>query len=400
MKNILLSSACFAIVFMTASKSTNGNDQVAEKILELFPQADINGDGELSSAEEATVSRMAMKRYPRADMDGDGVLSDSEKMKLLRQAAARSTRNAGSGLPSPKMSKNATTKPHPSHSNVKYGPHERNVFDIWLSETNSPAPLAIYIHGGGFKSGSKEKLSDKELSELLNEGISVAAINYRYVTSAPLPASHHDAKQALQFIRSKADEWNIDKNRVAAFGGSAGAQICMWLAFSDDMANPESDDPIERESTRLTCVATKGGQTANVLDFWRNRIGKLIGNNESLESLAKSFEDASDAEEAFMATWGASTPEEADKIAESCSALSLVSSDDPPIFMSYGMSPTAKVPDDPKRVRGWVVHHVLFGIALKEKTDALEVEADLRFPGSKSQYESTVDFFVDKLIKN
>ena len=139
-----------------------------------------------------------------------------------------------------------------------------HLFDIWLAENSKPTPLAIFIHGGGFRAGSKEKLSQDVLKQLLKAGISVASINYRYLSiETPLPTSHHDARRALQFMRSKAKEWNLDKSRVAAFGGSAGAQICMWLAYSDDMAKPKSKDPIERESTRLTCVATTGGQTTN-----------------------------------------------------------------------------------------------------------------------------------------
>ncbi len=71
----------------------------------------------------------------------------------------------------------------------------------------------------------------------LAAGGSVAAIEYRLVPEYPLPTAHHDSLQALQFIRSKATEWNIDKKHTGPFGGSAGAQICMWLAFHDEMAD-------------------------------------------------------------------------------------------------------------------------------------------------------------------
>jgi hypothetical protein len=97
--------------------------------------------------------------------------------------------------------------------------------------------------------------------------------------------------------------------------------------------------------------------------------------------------------------WGAKTLEEANKIAARHSALDIVSADDPPIFMSYGMSPTDKLPSDPKRVRGWLIHHVNLGIALKEKTDALNLETHLKYPGAKNKYESQVEFFVDKLLE-
>jgi len=393
-------SACFAILLLIGSSTVNADDATEKKILLLYPQADSNGDGVLSDAEESALSRLALKRYPKADRDGDGVLSDAEKQALLRVATNRAGRKPGTRGPAPANSATATTKA-PSFSNVKYGEHERHVFDIWLADTTrfpKPTPLAIYIHGGGFKAGSKENLKLNEISQLLKAGISVAAINYRYVTTAPLPAAHHDARQALQFIRSKAEEWKIDKDRVAAFGGSAGAQICMWLAFTDDMADPESRNPIERESTRLTCVATHGGQTTNDIDFWRNKIGPLLGGGNKLESLSRPLGKESDPEKIRIATWGAETLEEANEIAKRCSALSIISADDPPIFMGYAMSPTAKLPGDPKKVRGWLIHHVILGIALKEKADAINVEAHLQYPGAEPKYKSQVEFFVDKLL--
>ena len=385
---------CFVALMIPASSIVNASDAIKKKALELYPQADTNGDGVLSDEEEAALSRQALKRYPQADRDGDGVLSDAEKQRLLRMAANRAKPKPASPTP-----ERAETDGAPTFANVKYGEHERQVFDIWLADTTEPAPLAIYIHGGGFRSGSKEKLSPNNRAQLLKNGISVAAINYRYVTIAPLPTAHHDARRALQFIRSKADQWNIDKDKVAAFGGSAGAQICMWLAFTDEMAKPDSQDPIERESTRLTCVATAGGQTSNSAEFWRKTIGPLLGDDRKIESLSRSFNGERDPEKARIAMWGAKTLEEANEIASRHAALNIVSADDPPIFMSYGMSPTDKLPDDPKRVRGWLIHHVNLGMALKERTDVLNLEAHLKYPGAKIQYDSLVDFFVAKLLE-
>ena len=176
----------------------------------------------------------------------------------------------------------------PTHANIKYGEYERNVFDLWLAESKKPTPLAIYIHGGGFISGNKEKVSQQVVMQLLEAGISVASINYRYLSiDTPLPTSHHDARRALQFMRSKAKEWNIDKSRVAAFGGSAGAQICMWLAYSDDGKTKKRRIQLERESTRLTCVATMGGQTTNEIEFWKEMITGLMGSEIKTEGLVR-----------------------------------------------------------------------------------------------------------------
>ena len=155
--------------------------------------------------------------------------------------------------------------PQPSQSEIRYGKHERNVLDFWKAESISPAPVAFVIHGGGWKGGSKERLDRfADPIALLQAGISVVAINYRYVTSdesPPVKAPLHDAARALQFVRSKAKEWNINKNRIGAAGGSAGACSSLWLAFHDDLADPKNKNPILRESSRLQCAAVTGAQT-------------------------------------------------------------------------------------------------------------------------------------------
>ena len=98
--------------------------------------------------------------------------------------------------------------------------------------------------------------------------------------------------------------------------------------------------------------------------------------------------------------WGAKTLEEANETAARHAAMNIVSADDPPIFMSYGSSPDLQAADRSKaKLRGWLIHHVNLGIALKEKTDALKLEAHLKYPGAKTKYESQVEFFVDKLTK-
>jgi len=366
-----------------------------KQILKIKPEADRNGDGQLSNAEKAAMKKMIMKRYPRSDSDGDGDLSEKELDVVVRIATARAKiqkgQNSGKAANQGQMP--------PTHANVKYGKDERNVFDIWLAKSDNPTPLAIYIHGGGFRAGSKEKLSEDALKQLLKAGISVASINYRYLTiDTPLPTSHHDVRRALQFMRSKAEEWNLDKSRVAAFGGSAGAQICMWLAYSDDMAKAKSKNPIERESTRLTCVATTGGQTTTQTEFWKEMIADIMGPKIEAEGFVRPLGGLVDPEKIRMATWGASTLEEMNQTLSRHSALSLISEDDPPIFMSYGMDPSAKPPSDRKRLRGWIIHHVNLGIALKEKADALKLEAHLKYPGADLKYPTQVEFLVDKLL--
>jgi len=149
----------------------------------------------------------------------------------------------------------------PTIRDVAYGPHERNKLDFWKAESETPTPLVFYIHGGGWGSGSKEKNEGPHLN-LLKKGVSYVSINYRLARGEnKLPCSLVDAARALQFVRSKAKEWNIDPDRIIATGGSAGGCSGLWLAFHDDMANPSSEDLVERESTRLLAAAVIWAQT-------------------------------------------------------------------------------------------------------------------------------------------
>src|SRR5947199_4746816 len=104
---------------------------------------------------------------------------------------------------------------------VPYGTHPRQVLDFYPAKSDKPTPVVLYIHGGGWQNGDKKT----DPQPFLDKGISVVAINYRYVKHGvedklepPVRAPLEDAARALQFVRSKAAEWNIDKKRIGATG--------------------------------------------------------------------------------------------------------------------------------------------------------------------------------------
>jgi len=118
----------------------------------------------------------------------------------------------------------------PTHANVSYGKHERNVMDFWQAKSDKPTPVVICIHGGSLIGGDKSGYYGR-VKTFLDAGISVATINYRLMKQAneekvvpPVKAPLEDAARAVQFVRSRASEWNIDKKRVGATGGSAGGR--------------------------------------------------------------------------------------------------------------------------------------------------------------------------------
>ncbi|TRX56593.1 alpha/beta hydrolase [Thalassomonas sp. M1454] len=263
-----------------------------------------------------------------------------------------------------------------TYENIAYGKHPNQIIDFWKADTKEPAPLVIYIHGGGFRGGSHDKVDGKKIEKYLKNGVHHASIEYRLLKHANFPAAHEDVVRALQFIRSKADEWNIDKNRIAAYGGSAGGQLVSYLAWHDDFADPLSEDPISRESSRLTAVAPRGAQSTMDLNWWV----------ENIPGYQRSFSKYADS----------SKPGVAEMIKE-LSIINHISADDPPTFMSYGMKPDAKIPKKRKSVRGWAIHHVNFGLAMQEQLKKNGIEAHLTYPGNKTAFKNEVEFLLHHL---
>lgn len=277
----------------------------------------------------------------------------------------------------------------PTAANLAYGKHPRQVLDFWQAKSEAPTPLVLYIHGGGWQGGDKRSLRPAAIQRYLSKGISVAAINYRYVKQAvglkitpPVKAPLEDAARALQFIRSKATQWNLDKKRVGATGGSAGGCSSLWLAFHDDLADPSADDPIARESTRLYCAAVNGAQTSldpKELREWmpNYRYGAHAFGLRNFQALI-------DNREKVM------------KWIKEYSPIEHVTKDDPPVCMFYGGPKSPKKGDEPRDP----THSSLLGMLLEEKTKKVGVELIIVHPGrSHPKYKTAADFLIDRLKK-
>lgn len=287
---------------------------------------------------------------------------------------------AGSGITA--LAQQNAPIPTRTYEDVSYGDHPNQVIDFWKADVVGPAPLVIYIHGGGFTGGSHKKVSGNKIQRYLKAGIHHASVEYRLMKHARLPAAHEDAVRAIQFIRSKADDWGIDKARIAAYGGSAGAQLVAYLAWGDDFADPKSDDPIARESSRLKAVAPLAGQSSLDLDWW---VENIPGYKRAYHDNNRSDLDVSDVEMRALV--------------KELSIINHISSDDPPTFMNYNMKPDDQIPDDPRRARGWSIHHVNFGIVMEEKLRNAGVEVHLKYPQIQLPYDNDVSFLIHHLKK-
>ena len=250
-------------------------------------------------------------------------------------------------------------KIEPTYGQVSYGPHQDMTLNFWKVESKKPTPLLVHIHGGGWLGGKKNETANPNE---LKKGYSFASIDYRLAGVKLLPAAVHDAARAIQFLRTKAKGWNFDPNRIAVIGGSAGAASSLWLAYHDDMANPKSDDPVLRQSSRVCGAVAMGGQTTLDPFLLEKKIGlacirhpmiwKTVG-AESHEHLMKNWNQYKD-------------------LSLECSPLTHVTKHDPPVFLNYGKPAPIPV------IKGDGIHHAGFGRLLKEKCQAVGIPCYLQ----------------------
>lgn len=311
-------------------------------------------------------------------------------------AGQESQRVFGQGTPAT-QAKKAPERPKPTVADYAYGTDSpRQTLDFWQAKSDGPTPVVLLIHGGGWMGGDKSGYGKNMIQPFLEEGISVAAINYRFILQAmeqkvepPVKACLHDAARALQTIRSKAKEWNVDPERVGATGGSAGACTSLWLALHDDLAQNDAEDPIARQSTRLTCAAVLGAQTsldAKELREWiPNAIyaGHAFGFAQKGRPRAEEFELLLAKRDSVL-PW-----------IKEYSPIELVSKDDPPVFLDY---PNQKTPPVLGQAEPDPTHSAIYGIKLKERMDATGVECVLSYPGhADEQYGTVTGFLISKL---
>jgi acetyl esterase/lipase len=301
------------------------------------------------------------------------------------QPAAQPARPAAAPKPVPKG-------PAPTHANVAYGSDPRQILDFWKAATKDPAPLLFFIHGGGWNNGNKNSVFNNGHAAYLKAGISVVSIHYRLVPAAraagiepPVSWPLQDAARALQFVRSKAGEWHLDKSRIAASGGSAGACSSLWLAFHPDMADPASADPVARESTRLACAAVAGAQTTldpRQMKEWmpNSRYGGHAFGFSAGPGQKTQFDNFLEGRDRILPWIRQYSPYE------------LVSSDDPPVYLYYATPPAmGQEQKDP-------THSANFGVGLMEKLKTAGVAGELQYPGAPGVTHRTMqDFVIAKL---
>lgn len=333
----------------------------------ILKQRDADGDGKISAAEAGPVLE---RNFERLDRNGDGFIDHSEFGQGMR---------GGKGRTRPGQAE----APGPDFSDVKYGDHERSVMDIWMAKTEegAQAPAVIAIHGGGFVGGDKT-LVRRSAQQYLDRGITFVAINYPFKTQIPWPDVFPAALRSIQFLRHHADRYHIDPERIAMFGGSAGAGVTLWACYHDDLADPDSPDPVARQSTKPVCGAALSTQATYDQMQWH----EIVGVDEAAVTALKSRDDFAD--------WLGIEKSELDSetgraLRAEIDMMAMIDADDPPVLL---------INPRPNEVPGDIIHHPRHSIAIKKRSDEVGAPCSLVLketpPGERVQQ---IEFIAGQL---
>jgi alpha/beta hydrolase fold len=267
---------------------------------------------------------------------------------------------------------------------IAYDTKERTQLDIWLPDSNAPTGLVIYVHGGGFSSGDKDFVYTiqsggawdfpTDIRHLLQNNIAFATIRYTLLSptgeTEGIKKPMADVRRALQYIRHRASDFNIDKSKIILAGNSAGAGTSLWIACNNDFANPQNNDPVLRESSRVKGIVARETQSSyNIEDRWVNDVfidykltwTEILANETG--NISKIYGVSSVAQYELPAI---------DTYRTDVDMLALLSADDPEIWINNTLRDVVN-PYKPFSI-DIPSHHAFHARELKERADAVGVK--------------------------
>lgn len=200
------------------------------------------------------------------------------------------------------------------------------------------APVVLYVHGGGWRSGDKADSGTERLAALAAHGVTVASVNYRLVPSATFPDQVHDLKGAVRWLRAHWRSLDLRSDRLGIWGASAGAYLGSLLALT------AGDDELE---------GTVGGNLEQSSAV--QAVVHWFGQSDLLASGSRSDIEARLLPFAFEAgLLGVGTVAEAADRARDLSLLTRVSPQAPPFLIAHGDHDHVVAPSE-----GEALHHAL-----------------------------------------
>ena len=216
----------------------------------------------------------------------------------------------------------------PAAADVPYADlSDAQMLDIYLPETgDGPFPLVIFVHGGAFKMGDKA-MSVSDFEPLVAAGYAVASLNYRLSGEALFPAQIEDVKAAVRWLRANAEEYNLDPDRFASWGASAGGNLAAMLGVTGDV---EDFDNPELGNAGVSSAVQATIDWFGPIDF--AQMDAQFAADDVCDASAESHSAADSPESLLLGAALADVPE----LVAAASPLSYVSEADPPFFIQHG----------------------------------------------------------------
>ena len=278
-------------------QSENRNQSAAER---FFARNDKNKDGKLSREEFPERQR---RLFEQIDTDKDGFVTLEEDI-FYRNNRRRNTVNIPEGVT--------------VHRDLIYGRvGERELpLDLYLPpDTSSAVPVVIWIHGGGWRGGSKG--NGGRALNMTKRGFAVVDVEYRLSGEALFPAQIEDCKTAVRWVRANAKKYNLDPDRIGAWGSSAGGHLVAMMGLTHDENVFETDDH-SQYSSQVQVICNWFGPT----DFLR--MNDFEGRIDH---------DAADSPESRLI--GGPIQKNKEKVA-AANPITYVSKNDPPMLIMHG----------------------------------------------------------------
>jgi acetyl esterase/lipase len=112
------------------------------------------------------------------------------------------------------------------------------MLDLHLPAGRVRPPLIVWVHGGAWRSGSRQSMP---LGKLVEDGHAVASVDYRLSTEAKFPAQIHDLKAAIRFLRGHGEPWRLPTKKILVAGDSAGGHLAALVGVSNGSAALEGE---------------------------------------------------------------------------------------------------------------------------------------------------------------
>ncbi len=202
--------------------------------------------------------------------------------------------------------------------------------DLFLPAGVQRPPLVVFIHGGGWRGGSRKRVNRAKW--VVSNGYALASIQYRLSQQAIFPAQIHDCKGAIRWLRAQADKYGYDASRIGVVGTSAGGHLVTLLGTSGDVKALEGDVGGNLDqSSRVSAVVNYFGPT----DFLLRSRTQPIKTEDSSGSV-------------FLLLGGPASKKQ--DLARLASPATHVSKDDAPLYIFHGTGDKTVMLDQADRI--------------------------------------------------